>query len=477
MGKKGKKKQEEEPEEEIPEEFRDLSIPMLTEKIQGLQYRLVKVAKERNYMQLENDMVHRFYDITKHEVKQCESEIANKCSKMEMIERDHRTHLKVHEQKVLNLEYEHKNNRRLVVADGEESIAAEKEVHKTKIAGMNTAKDGLKQDGQSRKLADQEDLRMLKVGFERNLKKLRETFEVNHGTLEKNYEEQIEELQRDLELKRKCEIHEIEERKNQHINDLLFNHQEAFDQIKGYYNDITHDNLQLIKSLKDEIAEMKDQERTNLQRMKSLTLGNQNLAEPLKQKEQMRQELQSQLKSYGKDKLALKNLIARAQSLENELKEAGGNWRMANEKFTKVERERDELYHEFAKGVADVKKRSEYKNVVLERKLELLQHEFQQKQVQLSEVLASAKLDPMVVQNVTQKLESVLLQKNTLCKDLEYQIALATKQYNDSLHVFEKRLVDFGVPVEEIGVEPLEKQVGSLGVVSEMPAGLVTAKR
>ena len=61
--------------------------------------------------------------------------------------------------------------------------------------------------------------------------------------------------------------------------------------------DITHDNLQLIKSLKDEIAEMKDYERTNLQRMKSLTLGNQNLAEPLKQKEQTRQELQNQLKS------------------------------------------------------------------------------------------------------------------------------------------------------------------------------------
>ena len=52
-----------------------------------------------------HSQVHRFYDITKHEVKQCEAEILNKCSKMEMIERDHRTHLKVHEQKVLNLEY------------------------------------------------------------------------------------------------------------------------------------------------------------------------------------------------------------------------------------------------------------------------------------------------------------------------------------------------------------------------------------
>ena len=62
MGKKGKKGKKgkggaEEEEEEIPEEFRDLSMPMLKEKIQGLQYRLAKVSKERNYMQLENDMV------------------------------------------------------------------------------------------------------------------------------------------------------------------------------------------------------------------------------------------------------------------------------------------------------------------------------------------------------------------------------------------------------------------------------------
>ncbi|CAD7933201.1 unnamed protein product [Amoebophrya sp. A25] len=474
MGKKGKKKEPEEVEEEIPEEFKDLSTPMLLEKIQGLQYRLVKVSKERNYMQLENDMVHRFYEITKQEVKQCDAEISNKSSKQEMIERDHRTHLKVHEQKVLNLEYEHKNNRRLVLADGEESVLAEKEVHKAKTSGLTSTKDQLKQDGQTRKLADQEDLRMLKTGFERNLKKLRETFEGNHGQLEKSYEEQIAELKRDLELKRKCEIHEIEERKNQHINDLLSNHQEAFDQIKGYYNDITHDNLQLIKSLKEEIYDMKTQEKTNLARMKSLTLGNQHLAEPLKQKEQTRLELQNQLKSYGKDKLALKNLVARAQMLDTEIKESNANWRTANETFSKTEKERDELYHQFAKGVADLKKRSEYKNVVLERKLELLQSEFQQKQIQLSEVLTSAKLDPAVVQNVTKKLESVLLQKNTLVKDLEYQIHLAMKQFNETLKVYEAKLITFGVPTEEVGLQALASS--TLGPVSEMPAGLVVKR-
>merc|ERR1712039_852334 len=106
-----------------------------------------------------------------------------------------------------------------------------------------------------------EDVKMMRHGFAKGLHKLRETFEHNHQQLLEQYERQVEELKVDLELRRKVEIHEIEERKNQHINELFFNHQEAFDEIKAYYNDITHDNLQLIKSLKDEIQEMKEKEK------------------------------------------------------------------------------------------------------------------------------------------------------------------------------------------------------------------------
>ena len=57
-------------------------------------------------------------------------------------------------------------------------------------------------------------------------------------------------LRDDLELRRKQEIHEIEERKNTHINELMKKHEKAFADIKNYYNDITHNNLDLIKTLK-----------------------------------------------------------------------------------------------------------------------------------------------------------------------------------------------------------------------------------
>jgi hypothetical protein len=50
------------------------------------------------------------------------------------------------------------------------------------------------------------------------------------------------------------EIHEIEERKNLHINKLVSNHEKAFQEIKEYYYEITKDNLDLIKSLNVRMA-------------------------------------------------------------------------------------------------------------------------------------------------------------------------------------------------------------------------------
>lgn len=57
-------------------------------------------------------------------------------------------------------------------------------------------------------------------------------------------------LREELDLRRKTEIHEIEERKNTQINTLMKNHEKAFSDIKNYYNDITLNNLALINTLK-----------------------------------------------------------------------------------------------------------------------------------------------------------------------------------------------------------------------------------
>lgn len=46
------------------------------------------------------------------------------------------------------------------------------------------------------------------------------------------------------------EMSEIEERKNCQISALTKNHEQSFNDMKTYYNDITLNNLALISSLK-----------------------------------------------------------------------------------------------------------------------------------------------------------------------------------------------------------------------------------
>ena len=52
---------------------------------------------------------------------------------------------------------------------------------------------------------------------------------------------------------------------------------------------------------------------------------------------------------------------------------------------------------------------------------------------------------------------------------MKYSIHHATKAYNDARRVYEAKLVQFGIPAEELGFQPLET------ITSTMPAGLVSS--
>ena len=98
----------------------------LKERSDAASYQYNKSAKERNYMQVEVDLVQRLYDITKTEVRigrtvlffqfvrviacfkrfvmfefcevgECESKLISMDRQMEMMEKDHRVNLKVYE--------------------------------------------------------------------------------------------------------------------------------------------------------------------------------------------------------------------------------------------------------------------------------------------------------------------------------------------------------------------------------------------
>ena len=75
------------------------------------------------------------------------------------------------------------------------------------------------------------------------------------------------------------------------------------------------------------------------------------------------------------------------------------------QRFKKVQEERDELYQRFVKSIHEVQQKSNFKNLLLERKLGALADTLEKKEAQLNEVLSASNLDPTALTVVTRKLE------------------------------------------------------------------------
>ncbi len=193
------------------------------------------------------------------------------------------------------------------------------------------------------------------------------------------------------------------------------------------------------------------------------------LARPLAKARQNRDLLNKQLATFDKDVMALHNSKAQLLVLKKRVKNTRIQRKDLEAQFLKVEREKEDMYKKFEMAVDQLKGRAEYKNYVLEEKLNEFSTDLERKEVQLNELVQRSGLDNRTVEEICKKMEEAIEAKNSILRNLKYSLAHATKAYNDAIRVYEAKLQEFGIPAEELGLETLETNTSS------MPAGLVAA--
>ncbi|XP_078052904.1 growth arrest specific protein 8 [Augochlora pura] len=437
---------------------------------------LEREREERNYFQLERDKLRTFWEITRHQLEEAQATIRNTEREKEEITDTHEAELKLYKQKVKHLIYEHQTNLSETKADHmvalklaqDDYVAQENELYKDKKDLKKTIKE---QD-----LAHLNEIRALKLQNAEEIDKITKQFETEAAEMEQKYEQKLANQYESLTLKHRMEITEVEERKNIQINNLIKNHETAFSEMKTYFNDITLNNLSLIKSMKDQMEVMRNNEERMKKQVRELTAENKKYSSDLKNLENSVAQLTHQLQNYEKDKQALISTKKRLAIVQKDFE----NLRWENEvlelRFDKCQSERDELQSRFVSSILELQQKTGLKNVLLEKKLEKLSDLLEQREAQISEVLAAAQLDPEAVLHANKKLENMLTRKNTAIQDLQYELAKVCKAHDDLLRTYEAKLQEYGIPKSELGFQPLKiKSVSSkLGLG---PAGLVTINR
>ncbi|XP_023717427.1 dynein regulatory complex subunit 4 isoform X2 [Cryptotermes secundus] len=441
-----------------------------------LREEMEREREERNFFQLERDKLRTFWEITRQQLEENRAELRNKDREIEEAEERHQVEIKVYKQKVKHLLYEHQNNLSELKAESMVSLKMAQDDYNEQEMELLKDKRKLKYQHKEQELAHEDEIRAICMKHSEELNKVRATFEVEAREIEAKYEKRLTTQRNELNLRHRMELTEIEERKNKQVAELIKNHENAFSEIKNYYNDITLNNLALISSLKEQMEDMKTREEHMEKQLRDVTTENHKLVEPLQRAQAEVTELSRQLRNYEKDKVSLANTKSRLSICQKEYGELKWENEVLELRFEKLQQERDELHNRFVTAILELQQKAGLKNVLLEKKLAALNDLLEQKEAQINEVLAAAHLDPTAMTTVNKKLEELLCRKNAALQDLQYELARVCKAHDDLLQTYEGKLQQYGIPKEELGFTPLQASMGGTRI-GRGPAGLVTANQ
>lgn len=77
------------------------------------------------------------------------------------------------------------------------------------------------------------------------------------------------------------------------------------------------------------------------------------------------------------------------------------------------------------------------------------------KDAQINQLLAAAKIDPKTLGIIKNAIEGVENIKNEAIKEIQAELKKIREAHSNMVKTYEGKLSEFGIPVEELGFDPL----------------------
>lgn len=401
---------------------------------------LAKAEELRNYYQTERDKVNAMWEATKSELTELRVQLADKEGCLEDAERSHQVEMKVYQQKVRHLLYDQRVKVKQLKEENDTALREAAAAHEAAMAAIEAERQKLLQgtsalqSAHDTSVADQRDSHHYMITVTK-----RQTHERDLARLRASYEAKLATLREDLELRRRAEVNEIETQSNVHINNIIKQHEEKFAEMKTYYNGITKNNLEIIQSLKEEIATMKKNDTHNEALMFDIEQENSNLAAPLEEAQAQVAELQQKKKQYLQDQQRLRMTKSRLATLRSELAKLRERHNKLEAEYKETYDQREEIKGRFESALRDAMEVVDTKNTMLQQRLLEANAMVEERDAQLDGVMRAMGLEPSTRALVAADIDRTLSEKNQIIKDLHFELRKLDRQNNAVLTEYERR--------------------------------------
>ncbi|XP_055585613.1 dynein regulatory complex subunit 4 [Uranotaenia lowii] len=417
-----------------------------------LRNEMEREREERNFFQLERDKLRTYWEITRKQLEEAKAVIRNKEREVEVAQELADQDTKNVMQEMKHLQYEHQSHVAELKAEMMTQLKMAQEDHSLQERELLNDKRDLKRQLREKEENLELQVQQLKLKHSELLSEERAKFKEEIDSMTKLFEQKLQSYKEESEVRHEMELSEVEERKNAQIAELIQTHENAYKEMKGYYNDITLNNLALINSMKEQMEELRIQSDKDLKNHSEVMAENRRLVEPLRQAQTELIELRKKLQYYDRDKATLNRVKTRLSSTQKQLSSLKLESDVLQMRCEKLVEERDQLKSMFEKSILELQQKSGLKNSLLERKLEYIEKQTEQREAILGEVLSLAGIEP---QSLSVRIEKLLVQKNDKIQDLRYELARVSKMYDDLLSLVEAKLAKFGISLKDLELSSL----------------------
>ncbi|CCW62038.1 unnamed protein product [Phytomonas sp. EM1] len=401
---------------------------------------LQKTKAMRNYFQLERDRIAAFWDISKKQLDDVKERLREKNQEKLMMMDRHEVEKKIFEQKIRHLLYENQLQLSSSREEAERALVEKQEAYRQiESDAMRDVKD-VKLLNREMEVRQMEQRMTLAAQQDKDISEQQARFEHECKKAHLKYEQMLKSLREEMDHARIEEIRQLEKRKEQHVAELREMHDRTFKEVKDYFREITSNNLETIRALKDEVFARKRTEAHNEKAMHEVAYRNKKLTVPFIDLQRRKKELEAELVNYHVDKEKLLILKAKTKETDQELQKLSWEHEVLSQRYAKLVEDRDLILKKYNQMLQDIQKKLTFRRVLLQKKLEVVQSQLEGRDAKLTDFLKRANLSEEDIRRLGEKVHDLVSEKEKAIENLEHLLMRMAERYEDITSTYEAYL-------------------------------------
>lgn len=403
----------------------------------------------------ERQRVNYFWIVAKKELEDKQADLRNKEREMQDLDEKHQIEIKVYKQRVKHLMFQNLDQLTELKKEAEITLKNVEDEHRMDARELKADIRALNVAMKEQEVRQGEYVRALKKANNKKKTAIRQEHERIANEIKMKYTHKMLLLRKDLEEKRKAMIAQIETEKDKAIEDLINRHDQNYAKIKSYYQEITNTNLDVIKQMKDDLADVRKDDQQKYKDLLEQKKINNKMSEPLKAIEEEVKALRIKKVKFDKMKEELYKYKDQILDLDKRYREIEWEYEVKYQQYQYLIKEKNDLFEQFHKQIYELHQRTGLKNLILTKQIETIQESIDIKEAQLNELLNASKIDQNQLKDIKSTLEESEKAKNEAIKEIQQELKRIREAHSTMVKTYEGKLSEFGIPVEELGFDPL----------------------